>query len=440
MPPTPPKKRAAIHTLGCRLNQAESGLLAEQLAGAGYEMVPFGGAADLGIIHTCTVTREADAKSRQMVRQFIRSNPGARTVVIGCYAQREAEALARLEGVDLVLGNAEKMHLIRHLDALEAARGPHVLDARPARAPFTVPWSPDGPPVTRRMNLKIQDGCDFMCSFCVIPLARGRSRPRRFDDLAAEAAALVRRGARELVLTGVNVGDYRFEGRTLTDVADALNRLEPLCRIRIGSIELTTITPGLLERMADPAHRLVPFLHVPLQSGSDRVLQAMRRNHTRGEYLELLQRAAAAVPDIGLGADIMTGFPGETDEDFGDSLRLAGESPLAFLHVFKYSERKGAAAARLPEKTDPAAASARSAALRALGTEKLRAFQRRHLGRRVAVLFEDCADGWWTGHTENYLRVGVRSPENLRNRIEWVVLEGVQGDFMTGAPDGPVLP
>ncbi len=434
-----PKKRAAIHTLGCRLNQAESGLLAEQLAGAGYEMVPFGDRADLGVIHTCTVTREADAKSRQMVRQFIRANPGARTVVIGCYAQREAEALARLEGVDLVLGNAEKMHLLRHLAALDAGRGPHVLDARPARAPFTVPWPQDGPAVTRRMNLKIQDGCDFMCSFCIIPFARGRSRPRRFDDLTAEAASLVRRGALELVLTGVNVGDYAHGKRRLPDVVDALNALAPLRRIRIGSIELTTIAPGLLERMADPAHRLVPYLHVPLQSGSDRILQAMRRNHTRGEYLELLGRAAATVPDIGLGADIMTGFPGETEADFEDSRRLVHESPLSYLHVFKYSERKGSAASRLPDKTDPAAASARSVVLRALGAEKTRAFQERHLGRRVGVLFEDIEDGWWTGLTGNYLRVGVRCDGNLRNRIGWVSVEAVGRDFLTGTLDGPAV-
>ena len=174
----PPGRRACIHTLGCRLNQAESALLCDQLAAAGYVVVPFGEPADLGVVHTCTVTREADAKSRQMIRQFIRANPGARTVVIGCYAQLRGADIAAIPGVDLVLGNAEKMRLAEHLAALDAAPPEDRVRApRLGRAPFTLPWTPDGPPVTRRMNLKVQDGCDFMCSYCIIPFARGRSRP-----------------------------------------------------------------------------------------------------------------------------------------------------------------------------------------------------------------------------------------------------------------------
>jgi threonylcarbamoyladenosine tRNA methylthiotransferase MtaB len=406
-------------------------------------IAPWGEPADLGVIHTCTVTREADAKSRQMIRQFIRANPGARTVVIGCYVETGAEAVARIPGVDLVLGNRDKLDLARHLDALEegcaevaggtpALRGATVVRTRGGREPFTVPWVADAPAVTRRMNLKIQDGCDFMCSFCAIPFARGRSRSREFDDLTAEARCLAQRGAREIVLSGINVGDYAFENRTLIDVVDALNGIDALARVRLASIELTTIPDGMLERMADPEHRLAPFLHVPLQSGSDRILAAMRRNYTRVEYLALVRRAAAMVPDAGIGADILTGFPGETNADFDDSLALLRESPVCFTHVFKYSERRNSAASRLPEKTDPAAASVRSEALRALGAEKLRAFQERHLGRTVEVLFEGGPGAAWRGHTGNYLEVSVRSTEDMTNRLCRVVLDGIDGELMTG--------
>ena len=445
-------KRASIQTLGCRLNQAECGLIADQLAEAGYALVAWGEPADLGVIHTCTVTREADAKSRQMVRQFVRANPGARTVVIGCYAETGAEAVSRIAGVDLVLGNRDKLDLVRHLAALEeeraggtpavqgdgvaggtpAVRRGKVVRTRGGREPFTVPWVADAPAVTRRMNLKVQDGCDFMCSFCAIPFARGRSRSRELGDLLAEARSLVGRGAKELVLSGINVGDYAFEGRTLVDVVDALNGVEGLARLHLASIELTTVDGRLLERMADRAHRLLPHLHVPLQSGSDRILAAMRRNYTRSDYLALARHAADTVPDLGVGADILVGFPGETDADFEDTIALLRESPICFTHVFKYSERRNSAASRLPEKTDPAAAAARSERLRALGAEKLRAFQERQLGRAVEVLFEDLHDGTWRGHTGNYLEVSVRSTENLTNRLCRVVLDGIDGGLMTG--------
>ena len=424
-------KRASIHTLGCRLNQAESGLIADQLAAAGYVIAPWGEAADLGVIHTCTVTREADAKSRQMIRQFIRANPGARTVVIGCYAETGADAVARIPGVDLILGNRDKLDLARHLAALDAG-GPKQLCARTGREPFTVPWVADAPPIARRMNLKIQDGCDFMCSFCAIPFARGRSRSREFDDLVAEAQSLARRGAKEIVLSAINVGDYAFENKTLIDVADALNSINDLVRVRLASIELTTIPDGILERMADAAHRLTPHLHVPMQSGSDRILAAMRRNYTRADYLALTRRAADIVPDLGIGADIMVGFPGETDADFDDTFALLRGSPVCFTHVFKYSERRGSAASRLPEKTDPAAASARSERLRELGAAKMRAFQERHLGRTVEVLFEDHHGGAWRGRTGNYLEVAARSEEDLANRLCRVVLDGIDGELLIG--------
>lgn len=429
--PGPSRKRASIHTLGCRLNQAESRLLEEHLRAAGYEIVPFGRPADLGIIHTCVVTREAEAKSRKYIHRFLRQNPGAVTAVIGCYAQTAAKAIAAMGGVDLILGNDAKMLLPEYL-GLPRQDAPVLLRARPDRKPFAVPFLTKGPPVTQRVNLKIQDGCNTMCSYCYIPFARGRSRSRNFEDLVGEANALTQRGAKEIVLTGVNLGDYDHEGRGLPEVVDALSALEPQPRVRISSIELTNLPETLFERMANPTHALVPHLHVPLQSGSNSVLRAMGRPYQAEEYLALLRRAAAAVPGIGIGADVMVGFPGEKDADFEATCELIRESPLFYLHVFQYSERPEVASARLPEKVPGKTAKARSESLIQLAEEKKRVFLEQWVGKTLHVLFEDHTGTCWRGHADNYLEVTVESPENLTNRLCCIRIESIQSACLTG--------
>ena len=425
------KKRASLHTLGCRLNQSETNLLAEKLTDAGYELVPFGDAADLAIINTCTVTHEADAKSRKLVRQFIRANPEAYTAVIGCYAQMGAKALAEIPGVDLIIGNQEKLNV---LDYVAAGKNEQALIVRDRidRDDFEIAFSGVGVPLHRRANLKIQDGCDFMCSFCVIPFARGRARSRAMENLLGEARSLVERGAKELVLTGVNIGTYAWEGQTVLDVIAALNEIPGVERIRISSIEPTTIPDELFTWMRDPQHRLLPYLHVPLQSGSDRVLELMRRRYRRAEYIEFIQRAHAAVPGIGLGTDILVGFPGETEADFADTLAVLEETPLFYAHVFKYSERAGTASARMAERPDVVAANTRSARLRKASAEKTRQFAEAQVGQVLPVLFEQPEQGFWTGYTENYLRVAAASNEDLENQIVPVRLESVQGDLVYG--------
>lgn len=430
MPQMPPK-RASLHTLGCRLNQSETNILAEKLCEAGYELVPFGEDADLAIINTCTVTHEADAKSRKLVRQFIRRNPQGYTAVIGCYAQMGAQALAEIEGVDLIIGNQEKLNV---LDYVAAGKNPAPLIVRDRldRDDFEIAFAGVGPPLHQRANLKIQDGCDFMCSFCVIPFARGRARSRALDNLLDEARSLVVRGAQELILTGVNVGTYAWEGRTILDVVEALNALDGVERIRISSIEPTTIPDELLAWMRDPRHALLPYLHVPLQSGSDRILALMRRRYTRAEYIEFMQRAHEAVPGIGLGTDIMVGFPGETEADFADTLAVLECTSLFYAHVFKYSERSGTATARMAERTDVHAASRWSARLRKASAAKTTAFAQSQVGECVEVLFEQAEDGFWTGYTPNYLRVATRSTDDLENQIRTVRLDSVQGDLMFG--------
>ncbi len=426
-------RRAAIHTLGCRLNQSESGILMDLLRREGYEIVPFGEPADLGIVHTCTVTREADAKSRQLIRSFIRANPQAYTAVIGCYAQTGYRALAGIDGIDLICGNQEKLNLLDFVAQGKNAT-PLIVRDRLQRDDFTIAFAGDAP-MERRANLKIQDGCNFMCSFCVIPFARGRSRSREISNLLEEARALVQRGAKELVLTGVNLGCFNYEGLDIADVVNRLNALPGLRRIRISSIEPTTIPEALLECMAAPDHALVPYLHIPLQSGSDHVLGLMKRKYTRREFTDFLDEANRRVPGLCIGTDIMVGMPGETEADFEETCAVLRDSPLAYAHVFKYSERDGTASQRIPDKVDPKTANRRSARVRRLSAQKRHTFYQRYLGTSVEVLFEQEQDGWWDGYTGNYVRVAARSTKRLRNELGRVRLERIHGDVAIGTSD-----
>lgn len=433
---SPPEKRAALYTLGCRLNQAETRLLEDQLRAAGYRIVPFNEPADLGVVHGCVVTREAEAKSRKALRRFIRANPGAVAAVIGCHAQTAADALADMPGVSLVLGNDAKLQLVEALAAV-SGQAAVVRCEPPAKTPFTIPFEPDGPPITRRVNLKIQDGCDCACSYCIVPRARGGSRSRVMEDILAEAAALVRRSARELVLTGVNIGAYHYNGQGLAALIDRLDRLDPKPRLRISSIEGSNVPEGLLARMADPAHALVPHLHMPLQSGSATILRAMNRPYAPEDCLAFLREAAAAVPGIGLGADVMVGFPGETDDAFQATCDLVQQGPLFYLHVFQYSERPGTAAARLPDKVPAPVMQARSRTLLAIARRKKRAFQQQWLGQPIEVLFESRKHGLWRGHAGNYLEVAVDADANLENQFATVVCNAVQDDLLQGRLVGP---
>ena len=425
-------KRAALYTLGCRLNQTETRLIEDQLRVAGYRIVPFGEPAELGVIHTCVVTREAEAKSRKIIRRFIRANPGAITAVIGCFAQTDAAALADIPGVTLVLGNEAKMCLAEHLDAVTDT-GPVVAHAPLGNNSFTVPFISNGPPLTRRANLKIQDGCDCMCAYCYVPFARGRSRSRRLSDVFEEASSLVRRGARELVLTGVNIGDFRDGAYGLTALVDQLDTLCPKPRIRLSSIELSNMPVELLERMASRAHGLVPHLHMPLQSGSARVLRAMGRPYAPEEYLDFMRHAATSVPGIGLGADVMVGFPGEGDDDFQATCALIQQCPLFYLHVFQFSERPGVAATRLPNKVAAQTMHERSAILLAINRVKMLEFQNQWIGCSVDVLFESLKRGCWRGHAGNYLEIAVETEENLQNAIASVRVERLRDGMLFGA-------
>ncbi|MCH7910740.1 MAG: tRNA (N(6)-L-threonylcarbamoyladenosine(37)-C(2))-methylthiotransferase MtaB, partial [Candidatus Hydrogenedentes bacterium] len=425
------RPRASLYTLGCRLNQSETQLIGERLVDAGYTLVPFGEPAELGIVHTCTVTNEADAKSRKAVRGFIRKNPDAYLAVIGCYAQMDPKTLSAIEGVDLIVGNQEKLNVLDYVTQGKNAH-PLIVRDRITRDDFSIELTPQASNIARRTNLKIQDGCDFMCSFCVIPFARGRARSRDLDNLLEEARGLVARGAKELVLTGVNIGTYASRGRTLVEVVDALNTIHGLRRIRISSIEPTTIPEALFDRMNDPAHALVPYLHIPLQSGSNRVLESMRRLYTREAYLAFIEGAAARVPGICIGTDIMVGAPGETDADFEATCDLLETGPLAYAHVFKYSAREGTAATRYPDQVPPEIRNRRGAILRRLSAGKTREFHARQLNTTVEVLFESRQNGYWQGYTGNFVRVSVCSDAILSNALREVTLVESFGEFVSG--------
>ena len=454
----PPKARAALQTLGCRLNLAESNLIRARLESAGYQIVPWGEAADVLVLNSCTVTSQAGAKTRKILRAARREHPEATLAVTGCHAQLNGEQLAQAGLADTVVGNGEKLNLVRYLSAASSSATGTGTGARQAarvvipplsRAAFSIgSVSPAAGGfdarslVTNgagtRAHLKIQDGCDFMCTFCVIPRARGRSRPRTLPDLLAEAEALAGEGVKEIVVTGVNVGAYGDGGRDgdggggasggpgFLDVMDALDAIPGLERLRIGSIEPTTVPEGLLERMAAGDHKLTPFLHLPLQSGSARVLEGMRRRYGPEEYRAFAALALEQVPALCLGADVMTGFPGEDDEAFAETQAFAASLDFAYLHVFPYSPRPGTAAVRMEGKVPETLRTRRAAVLRTLSERKQEAFHRRFIGRTMEVLFErPRAPHRAEGYTANYIRVEVQVSDetagsnaaSLRNRI-----------------------
>ena len=423
---------ASLHTIGCRLNQAETALLGDQLRSRGYDLVEPGRPADLVVLNTCSVTDNAEAECRHLIRKIRRASPDAFVAVTGCYAQTGVDVLQQMEGIDLIVGTQYKMELPRYLTSLERRPAPEVLHTRTvSRDDFTIEGVGDYE--STRANLKVQDGCNFMCSFCIIPFARGHERSRRPDDILREAEGLVARGHRELVVTGVNVGRYACEGRSLDDVIGMLEGVPGLDRIRISSIEPTTISDQLLERMAGPS-KLCRYLHVPLQSGDDGVLEAMNRRYTSKEYAAFIEKAIRKVPDLGLGTDIMVGFPGETDRAFANTRGLAADLPFSYFHVFSYSPRHGTTALKLPDAIPAATITARREELCALSRAKRLAFYHRHVGRTVSVLFETRnQSGLFTGLTDNYIRVGVPAEADLNNQLTPVRLTGAMDGLALGA-------
>jgi threonylcarbamoyladenosine tRNA methylthiotransferase MtaB len=433
--------RASLHTLGCRLSQSETSMLGDLLRRKGYRLVEYGEPTDLFVLNTCSVTENAEKDCRYAVRKTLRHSPHAFVAVTGCYAQTGVGQLQSVAGIDLIVGTQFKMQLPDFLppaDRLQKQRAPELRHSRQIdREDFVLPGTAYAD--ATRALLKIQDGCDFMCSFCLIPFARGRERSRMLGDVVREARQLAAAGFQELVLTGVNIGRYESEGAGLVDVIRALEGIPLVKRIRISSIEPTTITSELLEHMA-ASPKLCRYLHVPLQSGDDAILQAMNRRYCRRDYESLIERAFALMPDLGLGTDLLVGFPGEDEQAFEQTREVAARLPFSYFHVFSYSARPGTAASRLDSFLDPSTIKARRETLSQLSRVKTMAFSRHYIGRRVPVLFEEgLRDGFRTGTTGNFLRVAVASEQPLAGTIRSVTITGIMDGLAYGLLTGAGL-
>ena len=442
-------KKVVFETLGCRLNHSESEILKRDLLQRGYQIAGEEDSADLCVVNTCTVTEQGDAKNRQLIRSLHRRHPKASIAVVGCYAQMDGNRISEIPGVRLVLGNEEKMNLPDHINGLKQEGRNQVLIPGIKRGSFQAPIIPktgngknlDGSAIAwefrTRASLKIQDGCDFMCSFCIIPFARGRSRYRDFNNLMEEARLLNEEGVKEIVLTGVNIGTYRDQGKNLLDIIDSLHRLEGPERIRISSIEPTTVPQGILERMNDSQHKLVPFLHLPLQSGSDQILQNMKRRYQSREFIQEIQQAVDQVEGICIGTDVMVGFPGETERQFNETRKLLEEHPFHYFHVFPFSPRPGTPANKMEDQVSPETIRDRAAVLRELSREKRKRANGNLIGTTQKVLFEARKpDGSQSGYTANYTRVTLQeNPEQDHSNLILPVQITQLGDGMVyGVP------
>jgi threonylcarbamoyladenosine tRNA methylthiotransferase MtaB len=390
--------RIAFTTLGCKINQFETDVMRRDLQSRGNMIVPFDTEADVYIINTCSVTAKTDYQCRQIIRSATRRNSSARVVVTGCYAETQPDAIKNIPGVDLVIGNRDKGMIAGHV--MSAA------SSSPGRSASPVPLQASL--ARTRGFLKIQDGCDNRCSYCIVPLARGGSRSVLPDDVMKEFERMVQVGCPEVVLTGIHIGAYGSDlgaGTTLTGMVKKLLSVRDRSRIRLSSIEPGEVSEELISALG---HGLCRHLHIPLQSGDDGILASMKRRYTAGFYLGLLETIAKQVPGAALGADVMVGFPGEGEWEFQNTLSLVERSPLTHLHVFSYSRRPGTPAAEMESPVPEQVKKQRSEALRRLGKQKNLVFRQRNVGSEFSVVVEDKVDaatGLYTGLTDNYIRV-----------------------------------
>ncbi len=432
--PSPPAIRVAFRTIGCKLNQCETAQMQEALAVEGYRLVDWDEPADVRVVNTCTVTSRSDKTCRNEIRHAKRLDPGCVVAVTGCYAQVDADAIAAIPGVDLVLGNLDKHDLARHLRER----------LRAGDASLTVAVSPYGEHPTfesesfthfhgyTRAFLKIQNGCDSRCAYCIIPVARGPARSMPKDEVLAQMDLLAARGYQEIVLTGINLGSWggdTGEG-SLVDLLRALVSRDKPARYRLSSIEPLETDAALQQLILEAGDRVAHHFHLPLQSGSDSVLRRMNRPYTARQYLEVVEALARRFPDAALGADLIAGFPGETDEEFQETLSFVEHTPLTYLHVFSYSDRPQTAASKLRPKVSPETIHERSLLLRALGERKKDAFRRRSIGteQRVLILSQRAPGGALVGLSGNYLEILLHGGDELMNTFAWARVDTVLDD------------
>lgn len=426
--------RVVLSHVGCKLNQAELDALGRAFAAAGHEIVADLEAADVHVVNSCTVTGEAARDSRRLARRGQGVHPRLHTVVTGCHATTQPADVGRIPGVDLVVGNVDKHRLVK---LVEQTFGPGT-SRSPARA--------EVPPLPRtRAAVKIQDGCSVRCAFCIVPAARGGERSRRGEDILAEVQRLVAAGAQEIVLTGVQISAYRSEGWDLAALVERILGATPLRRLRLSSLAPWRIGEREVALWRDP--RLCRHVHLSLQSGCAATLERMHRPITAADFAAAVARLRAAVAGLAITTDVIVGFPGESDEEFRESLAFVEAVRFARMHVFAFSARPGTAAAAMPDQVPAAVIRARAVAMRAAAAAGQRAFLGEQVGRLVEVLWEREDDGWWEGHTDTYVPVRVKAPRVQPNTWGWVEVEAAEDDRVLGrvmagreSPDGHDAP
>jgi threonylcarbamoyladenosine tRNA methylthiotransferase MtaB len=392
----------ALDTVGCKLNQAESQLFARQLAKAGYRLVPSDNGADVYILNSCTVTHVADGKCRRLLNQAHRRNPDALVVAVGCYVERARQELAGLDGVDLVLDNRQKMNLVDRLEELGHLSPPS--SSTPTKAAFRT-----------RAFIRVQDGCNNFCSYCIVPLVRGRERSQPADDVISEIKQRVADGDKEVVLTGTEIGAYNYRNVGLAELLKLILKETEIARLRLSSLQPQEITTELIKLWDN--ERLCRHFHLSLQSGSDAVLKKMKRRYNTADYGRAVELIRKAVPGAAITTDIIVGFPGESDAEFQESYDFAKQMQFARIHVFPYSPRPGTKAAAMPNQVGDKTKQERSRKMRALGRACVRNFRKQFLGQTVMVLWEKETCSVWSGLTDNYIRVFTKSTRDLTNKL-----------------------
>ncbi|MBC7556341.1 MAG: tRNA (N(6)-L-threonylcarbamoyladenosine(37)-C(2))-methylthiotransferase MtaB [Chryseobacterium sp.] len=427
-------KKAAFHTLGCKLNFAETSTIARQIIDSGYQKVNFDEAAQVYVINTCSVTENADRECKLHVKRASKANPGGLVIVIGCYAQLKPEEISTIEGVDLVLGAKEKFNILSYLEDLEKTKN-HALvhSCEIEEADFFIGSYSFGD--RTRAFLKVQDGCDYKCTYCTIPLARGISRSDTIENVVKNAKEISQKNIKEIVLTGVNIGDYgkgefgnKTHEHTFLELISALDLVEGIERIRISSIEPNLLKDECIDLVAQ-SKSFVPHFHIPLQSGSDDLLKKMKRRYLTKLYSERILKIKDVLPNACIGADVIVGFPGETELHFFDTYNFLNSLPISYLHVFTYSERENTAAALMENAVPIPERKRRNKMLRILSEKKKMAFYETQLGKTLPILWEhENKNGFMFGFTENYVRVQKPFDEKSINQIEELELNKIESD------------
>lgn len=420
------RKKVAFHTLGCKLNFAETSTISRSFPEDQFEKVKPGAKADIHVINTCSVTDIADRKCRQVIRKCIKESPDAVIAVIGCYAQLNPGEVSSIQGVDLVLGTNEKFDAAAFLEKIEKKKNIEIHSGR-----LTVPdvFHPSFSIGDRtRSFLKVQDGCDYRCSYCTIPVARGRSRNQDISSLKLEAEKIAGKGIKEIVLTGVNIGDYgKSTGDNFASLLKELIKVDGIERYRISSIEPNLLSDEII-CLAAECKKILPHFHIPLQSGSDKILRLMRRRYGRDQFEDRIRLIRKNIPMAGIGADVIVGFPGESDSDFEDTMSFLKEMPLSYLHVFNFSERPGTEAEKMSGKVPFSIRENRSRRLISLSENKHLDFSKHNISRSAEILFEhNRSEGMITGFTGNYLRAEYPWKTSLAGTIKTARLTGISG-------------